>query len=81
VGAGIGVIHAAKERHSEDETPGRRIAQAPDGSPHLNQIRYDPERTKYLESKGCRVLRFWNHEVKENIDAVMPTTWAAINPQ
>jgi hypothetical protein len=28
-------------------------------------------RTKTLETEGYRLLRFWNHEVLKNIDAVM----------
>jgi very-short-patch-repair endonuclease len=42
-----------------------------DGSQHLDQEEYDRERTVYLESKGYRVLRFWNHEVMGEIDTVM----------
>jgi len=42
-----------------------------DGSEHLDQEEYDRECTVYLESKGYRVLRFWNHEVMGEIDTVM----------
>jgi very-short-patch-repair endonuclease len=42
-----------------------------DGSQHLNQREYDAERTKYLESQGYRVLRFWNRDVMKNIDGVI----------
>ncbi len=31
----------------------------------------DARRTAWLESAGYRVLRFWNHEVLENIDGVL----------
>ncbi len=41
-----------------------------DGSQHLEQKEYDSERTKYLEAKGCRVLRFWNNDVMNNIEGV-----------
>lgn len=30
----------------------------------------DYNRTKYLESKGYKVVRFWNNEVDENIEGV-----------
>jgi len=30
-----------------------------DGSQHANQVVYDDERTKYLQSFGYTVLRFW----------------------
>jgi very-short-patch-repair endonuclease len=31
----------------------------------------DSQRTIWLESKGYRVLRFWNNEVLENLDGVL----------
>jgi very-short-patch-repair endonuclease len=42
-----------------------------DGSQHIEQEAYDAERTKYLESKGYRVLRFWNNNVMNNVDEVL----------
>ncbi len=42
-----------------------------DGSQHLEQEEYDQERTKYLESLGYKVIRFWNNEVTNNIDGVI----------
>jgi very-short-patch-repair endonuclease len=33
----------------------------------------DERRTEYLESRGYRVLRFWNEEVLDNIDGVLET--------
>ena len=42
-----------------------------DGGQHLDQQEYDVERTTYLESKGYRVLRFWNNGVMENLDGVL----------
>jgi very-short-patch-repair endonuclease len=42
-----------------------------DGSQHLEQEQYDEERTKYLESKGYKVLRFWNNDVMHRIDSVL----------
>ena len=42
-----------------------------DGSQHLEQVEYDAERTRYLESKGYRVIRFWNNDVMKNIDHVI----------
>ena len=37
---------------------------------HSEQEREDAERSRFLESRGCRVLRFWNNEVLENMDGV-----------
>ena len=42
-----------------------------DGSHHLEQQEYDAERTKYLESEGYKVIRFWNNDVMNNIDGVI----------
>ena len=42
-----------------------------DGSQHLEQEEYDKERTKYLESKDYKVIRFWNNEVMNNIEGVI----------
>jgi len=42
-----------------------------DGGQHLEQEEYDEERTKYLESLGYRVIRFWNNDVMKNIDGVI----------
>jgi very-short-patch-repair endonuclease len=42
-----------------------------DGSQHLEQEEYDEERTKYLESLGYKVIRFWNNDVTKNIDSVI----------
>ena len=44
-----------------------------DGSQHLEQdaSRYDEERTKYLESQGYKVIRFWNKDVMKDIEGVI----------
>ena len=34
---------------------------------------YDKDRTSYLESRGFRVLRFWNNEIDNNIESVLET--------
>ena len=42
-----------------------------DGGHHQEQKEYDDERTAFLVSKGFRVLRFWNHEVLNELDTVL----------
>ena len=42
-----------------------------DGSQHLEQEAYDEERTKYLESEGYKVIRFWNNLVMDDIEGVI----------
>ena len=50
-----------------------------DGSQHLDQKEYDEARTKYLEIRGYRVLRFWNHDVMNNIDDVLTVIWNVLH--
>jgi very-short-patch-repair endonuclease len=49
-----------------------------DGGQHAEQIGRDTLRTRYLESQGYRVLRFWNNEVLKNIDGVLEAIQSAI---
>jgi len=51
--------------------PRRKLIIELDGSQHLEQGEYDEERTKYLKSKGYKVLRFWNNQVMNDIDGVL----------
>jgi very-short-patch-repair endonuclease len=51
-----------------------------DGGQHSEQIKRDMQRTKFLESEGYRVLRFWNNEVLGNIDGVLEMIQSAILP-
>jgi very-short-patch-repair endonuclease len=41
-----------------------------DGGQHAEAIEYDEKRTRFLESKGYTVIRFWNDEVLNNIEGV-----------
>jgi very-short-patch-repair endonuclease len=42
-----------------------------DGSQHLEQQEYDQERTRYLESHGYQVIRFWHNEVMKGVEGVL----------
>ena len=42
-----------------------------DGSQHIEQAEYDAERTKYLESQGYQVIRFWNNDVMNDMNGVI----------
>ncbi|MFZ0421710.1 MAG: DUF559 domain-containing protein [Xanthobacteraceae bacterium] len=57
-----------------------RIVVEIDGGQHAVRVNLDATRTKFLESEGYRVLRFWNNEVLENIDGVLETIQSAILP-
>ena len=62
-------------------TPRKKLIIELDGSQHLDQKEYDDERTKYLESRGYRVLRFWNNDVLSNIDDVLRVIWNALREE
>jgi len=61
--------------------PRKKLIIELDGSQHLEQVEYDVERTAFLESKGYKVLRFWNNEVMNNIDLVLNVIWDALDKQ
>jgi len=42
-----------------------------DGGQHTDRVAYDALRTAKLESKGYRVLRFWNHQVLGELQNVL----------
>ena len=42
-----------------------------DGGPHLEQSARDGARTAWLEARGYRVLRYWNHEILTETEAVL----------
>ncbi len=58
---------------------GLRLVVELDGEQHGLEAarRRDETRTAYLERAGYRVVRFWNHEVRENLDGVVDTILAA----
>ena len=60
-------------------SPRRKLIIEVDGSQHLEQVEYDSERTEYFESKGYRVLRFWNHDVMNDMDTVLRVIWDEVN--
>jgi very-short-patch-repair endonuclease len=45
----------------------------PDGDTHADaqQARKDEQRTRFLEAKGFRVVRFYNSEIREDLDDVV----------
>ena len=51
--------------------PRQKLIVELDGSQHLLSEKEDTERTAFLATKGYRVIRFTNHEINENIEAVL----------
>jgi very-short-patch-repair endonuclease len=54
-----------------------------DGGHHANSanIAADAVRTKFLESRGYRVLRFWNNDVLRNVEGVMLAIYDALSAE
>lgn len=50
-----------------------------DGGQHAEQAPRDAERTAYLESKGFRVIRFWNDDALKQTDAVLEEILRQLN--
>src|SRR5436190_24320541 len=48
-----------------------------DGETHLGQGSHDEQRTEFLRSQGWLVLRFWNTQVYEELEAVLETIYRA----
>jgi adenine-specific DNA-methyltransferase len=49
-----------------------------DGGQHVEQQGADGVRTAYLERKGYRVLRFWNHEILTNTECVLEVIYQSL---
>ena len=49
-----------------------------DGGQHALQVEQDENRTAYLRSQGFTVIRFWNHEVLAETEAVLEKILDAI---
>ena len=52
---------------------GAKLIIEADGGQHAEAAAYDAQRTRFLESEGYKVLRFWNNQILENIDGVIAT--------
>ncbi len=61
--------------------PRRKLVIELDGSQHLEQKAYDAERTEFLKAQGYKVLRFWNHDVMNNLDAVLTVIWSTLQEE
>jgi very-short-patch-repair endonuclease len=49
-----------------------------DGSQQLLQAEQDTQRTELLQSQGYRVVRFWNSQVLNHINGVVPAQLSVI---
>jgi very-short-patch-repair endonuclease len=62
---------------------GTRLVVEVDGGGHAerDQMTADTERTAFLNSRGYRVLRFWNNDVLNDIEAVKLAIHQALREQ
>ena len=49
----------------------KRVIIELDGGQHMENQAYDMKRTAWLTAYGFKVLRFWNHEVLQQLTAVL----------
>jgi very-short-patch-repair endonuclease len=57
----------------------RKLVVELDGDQHFERVcRYDESRTQDLEKRGFKVLRFWNGEVIDDVDAVAQEILSAL---
>lgn len=49
----------------------KRLILELDGGQHADRIPYDARRDEWLREQGYRVLRFWNHEVMQELESVL----------
>jgi len=57
----------------------KRLIVEVDGGHHAAQVGSDARRAAWLEAEGFRVLRFWNTEVLQQIEAVQTRIWAVLS--
>jgi len=51
-----------------------------DGGQHAEDEDYDAVRTAFLNGEGYHILRFWNHDVMQNVDGVLAEIASALPP-
>ena len=54
----------------------KRLVIELDGGQHDENRAKDEQRSRYIESQGFRVIRFWNNEVLQNMSGVLETVLA-----
>ena len=59
----------------------RRLVVEVDGGQHAGQQAYDATGSDWLQGQGYNVLRFWNNQVMEDIEAVQSAILQALESQ
>ncbi len=60
--------------------PERKLVIELDGGQHSEQTAYDAKRDDWLGSQGYTVLRFWNNEVMQELEAVLEKIRLSLSP-
>ena len=55
-----------------------RVVVELDGSQHVDALDGDERRTRFLETRGLRVRRYWNNTVLGEIETVLQDIWGAL---
>lgn len=61
--------------------PRKKLIIELDGQPHINSHEHDEDRSKFFRLKGYKILRFWNHDVVNEMDNVIKTIRSALDPK
>jgi very-short-patch-repair endonuclease len=56
----------------------KRLIIEVDGGQHAEQGPYDANRDSWLTSQGYRILRFWNNQIFNELDAVKETIFKVL---
>lgn len=57
----------------------KRLAIEIDGGQHAANAEYDARRTRFLNTQGYRVIRFWNSDVLDNLEGVIEVIGKALD--
>ena len=55
----------------------KRLVIELDGETHIGREQQDKDRSRWLEARGCQILRFWNTEIFEDLDSVLEVVYLA----
>ncbi|MEE2567450.1 endonuclease domain-containing protein [Hyphobacterium marinum] len=59
--------------------PDAKLIIEADGGQHALEVARDARRTRWLESEGYRVIRFWNNDILSNTDGVLTVILEALS--
>ncbi len=57
----------------------KRLVIELDGGQHTERQELDASRSRYLQERGYRIIRFWNHEVLKEGESVLNAILSCLN--